>query len=329
MKVDDIRPASVLVGQRAAMQADIDWLAKRQAAFVIVNCPACAAKDFENLYEKYCMQQVRCRECETQFINPRPSEEILAAFYAQSANYAYWARNIFPASKEARREKIFQPRAAYAAGLVRKAGIRNGVLVEVGAAYGQFCSEVVKTGVFSRVIAIEPTPDLAGVCRGLGIEVLESPYESVLFDTPVDFIASFEVIEHLFDPGAFMAWCHDALRPGGMVLLTCPNIAGFETLLLGRASGAVDHEHMNLFTPQSLAQLAERCGFIEIEVTTPGELDVDLVQRALKAGEIGKTDLGPLVIRLVEGANPKHLQSLIQEASLSSNMRMIARKPKS
>jgi 2-polyprenyl-3-methyl-5-hydroxy-6-metoxy-1,4-benzoquinol methylase len=327
VKVDDLRPEAAMAGQRAAMQLDIDWLAARRRDFVFVACPACGADEPLSLYEKFGMPQVRCQRCETQYVNPRPTERMLADFYAQSANYAYWARHIFPASKDVRRERLFRPRAQLAGDVVRRAGISKPVLVEVGAAYGQFCSEALATNAFSKVIAIEPTPDLAQVCRDLGIDVLESPYEDVTFDAPVGIIACFEVIEHLFDPKRFLSWCHASLQPGGIVLLTCPNSAGFDTLLLGSASSAVDHEHLNLFTPQSLALLAQRCGFEIIEVSTPGELDVDLVRRAVADGEVDRNHLGPLISRLIENADPAQLQVVIRDAGLSSNMRLIARRP--
>lgn len=327
MKVADIRPDDVMKGQEAAMQADIDWLVARRDSFVHVLCPACGTDDATVLYEKYGMRHVCCRSCCTQYADPRPDKQTLDEFYASSVNYAYWARHIFPASKESRREKLHRPRAELIKQLAAEHNLGKGGLLEVGAAYGVFCEEVRSTGIFSRVIGIEPTPDLAQICRDAGIEVIEDSYENVHLDMPVDIIASFEVIEHLFDPGTFLRWCHDMLHPGGFVFLTCPNIAGFEPLLLGKASGAVDHEHINLFTPESLRLLAGRSGFIDIEITTPGELDVELVQHALAEGLVSDANIGPVVKRFLERSDPGRLQALIQEAHLSSNMRMIARKP--
>ena len=330
MKVNDIRPDDVMAGQQAAMQADIDWLAARRDRFVKVSCPACGADDCDTLYEKYGMSHVGCRACGTQYVNPRPDAATLRAFYASSANYAYWAKHVYPASKAARREKIFRPRAEIVVRVARERGVCHGVLLEVGAAYGLFCDEIRKTGVFARIIGIEPTPDLAHVCRGLGIETIESSYEDARIDSPVDVVVNFEVIEHLFAPAAFARWCHGVLKPGGYLVLTCPNIAGFETILLGRASTAVDHQHLNLFTPDSLTRLVRRCGFEAVEVTTPGRLDVELVQRGLADGRVTDEDLGPLWTRLLRCEDDtvhERLQLIVQDAKLSSNMMLVARRP--
>ncbi len=327
MKVDEIRPDEVMVGQAAAMNQDVDWLAARRSRFVEVHCPACGKRDFEPLYEKYGMVQVRCRNCATQYANPRPDAETLRAFYATSANYAYWAKHVFPASGDARREKIFRPRAEIVRRLVESHGLVSGTLVEVGAAYGLFCDEIRRLDLFDRVIAIEPTPNLADICRGMGIETIESSFEAVTMETAADFIASFEVIEHLFDPSGFLAWCHRTLGAGGHLLLTCPNIEGFETIVLGRGSGAVDHEHVNLFTPRSLSLLLERQGFEVVEATTPGELDVELVQRAIAEGTIDAADLGPFLVRCIENGRAGPFQEFLRRAGLSSNMMVLARKP--
>lgn len=327
MKISEIRPDSLMAGQEAAMQKDIDWLADRRDTFVDVPCPGCGSSECDPLYEKYGMRHLLCGSCGTQYVSPRPTAETLGAFYAGSENYRYWAREIFPASREKRRAAIFQPRAAIVADLVRRHRIEGGVLVEVGAAHGLFCDEIRKLGLFDRLVAIEPTHDMATECRALGFDTIEAPWEKVRLDQLAQVMAAFEVIEHLFDPGAFLRWCHANLVADGHVLFTCPNIAGFETLLLGRASGAVDHEHINLFTPESLCRLIEASGFAVIQCTTPGELDVEIVRRALDAGEVNEVVLGPVLSRLVRHSDPevwKCLQDLLKRAGLSSNMMVLA-----
>jgi len=202
-------------------------------------------------------------------------------------------------------------------------------MVEVGAAHGLFCEEIRKLALFEHIVAIEPTPALAQECRELGFDTIESPWERVVLERPASLIANFEVIEHLFDPAAFLRWSHANLVAGGHVLVSCPNIEGFETLLLGAASGAVDHEHLNLFTPSSLSLLAGRCGFKVASLTTPGELDVELVRRALDAGDVGAEAVGPVLSRLIrhpDASVPATLQALVHRAGLSSHMVLLGQK---
>jgi len=330
MKVDDIRPDQLMAGQAAAEAADIDWLRHHREEFVGVACPACGSEQRTALYEKKAMPQVRCDICKTQYASPRPTPELLAEFYASSKNYAYFAEHIFPASKEARRQNLFKPRAEMVAALTKRFGVSGGTLIEVGAAYGFFCDEIRKLNVFDRIVGIEPTPNLAEICRDQGIDIIESPYEKIVLDEKASVIAHFEVIEHLFNPSDFLKWCFDSLAPGGLMVATCPNIAGFESVTLGEESNAVDHEHINLFSPQSLCLLLEKQGFKILEVSTPGRLDIDLVRRAVQGGRYPAKNLDPIIEQLIfcqdEAVQDRFLK-VLQDANLTGNVMAVAKRP--
>src|SRR3546814_212048 len=326
MKVADIRPDALMAGQQAAMLRDIATLLDRRAEFVAVPCPACGRDAPTVLYEKYGMTHNRCAACRTQYISPRPSSAVLRDFYEASENYAYFAAHIFPASAETRRERLFRPRARTVADLARASRIERPSLVEVGAGYGLFCEEVAATGAFGRIVGIEPTPDLAGICRAKGMKGIEAPVEESEMAEPFDILAAVEVVEHLFDPAAFLECCRRLVRPGGWVLFTCPNIHGLDTITLGHASGAVDHEHLNYFHPPSMALLLERCGFAEVSVTTPGRLDVDLVRRALAGGIVRRSDLGAFLVHVLEQEGPDTdalLQRFVRAPGLSLNRKSV------
>jgi 2-polyprenyl-3-methyl-5-hydroxy-6-metoxy-1,4-benzoquinol methylase len=326
MKINDIRPDDVMADQAAAVEKDINWLKDRKDLFVKVPCPACGISDEVEMYEKFTMNHVCCKSCNTQYVNPRPPENMLAEFYSNSANYEYWAKFIFPASREARREKIFKPRTEIVRKLVKEYDISSGLMVEVGAAQGLFCEEITKLDIFDEIIAVEPTPELAKECRGLGLTTIESPWEQVQLNTPAKLIANFEVIEHLYDPAAFLKWCFKNLVDDGFLILTCPNIAGFEAMILGQESSILEHEHLNLFNPDSLSLLLKKCGFSVLEVATPGELDVELVQSCLDEKRITTEEIGPFFLQCINEENASVFQTFLKDAKLSSNMMLVAKK---
>jgi hypothetical protein len=59
-------------------------------------------------------------------------------FYRDSVSSNYWAEVFFPAVAEARREKIFRPRAERLAALCEVSGLEVWRLIDMGAGYGIF-----------------------------------------------------------------------------------------------------------------------------------------------------------------------------------------------
>lgn len=317
MKENDIRPHALTQGQVAAFEKDLNWLATQFNNYVYSNCPACQSDKPTYAFEKYKHTHMICTKCETMYINPRPTPEILAEYYEKSEQYKYWNKYIFPQSKEARRKKIFIPRARKIAQLSKKYKAQ-GTLLEVGAGFGTFCEEIKRLNVFKRVIAIEPSHDLAKTCRGKGIEVIEKPVEQVTI-TNIDTVVSFEVIEHLFSPRDFLLKCKKILSPNGLLVITCPNGKGFDISVLQNLSDNVGMDHINYFNLHSLSLLVKDCGFEVLEVSTPGKLDVELVQNKVKNGEYTPI---PFIRSLLDKGDK--FQQFLAGNNLSSHMWLVA-----
>lgn len=283
----ELCPDDLLAGQEAAFARDIARLHARSAEFVTVPCPACGERDGAPRFEKFGFSFRECGDCRTIYMSPRPSVAVMADYYTNSENYAYWAKHIFPASEASRREKIHKPWLARVVDFCERFGIDRGTLLEVGPGFGTFASVATESGAFRRVVAVEPTPEMAAACRARGVDVLEARIEDAASRLePADVIVAFEVVEHLYDPAVFIAQCARVLRAGGLLVLSCPNGLGFDIETLGAKALAVDAEHVNLFNPFSLSRLLDRCGFHVLEATTPGRLDAEFVHDAALRGEI-------------------------------------------
>jgi 2-polyprenyl-3-methyl-5-hydroxy-6-metoxy-1,4-benzoquinol methylase len=330
LKEEDIRPQDLMEGQRIAALTDLGRLLSRRSEFVAVDCPACAATERTPKYTKNGISYVECPRCRTFYVSPRPAPAVLDWFYRDSPNYAYWNKYIFPASEAARRQHIFRPRVDRLLEICSKYGVRTDALLEVGAGFGTFCSELNARGVFKRVVGVEPTPGLAATCRERGIEVIEKPVEHIDAGQAGEFdvVASFEVIEHLFQPSEFIGHMHRLLRPGGVMMLTCPNGQGFDIETLGPLSTTVDHEHLNYFNPASLSDMLARAGMQVLESFTPGRLDAELVRNQALAGAY---DLRaqPFLQRVLVDEWDQHgtaFQEFLVSRGLSSNLWIVARK---
>jgi len=326
LRETDIRPDELMAEQARCFAADVAWLVERRERFVHAGCPACGGDSSAHEWTKYDLEYVRCGRCATVYMEPRPEPALLEEYYASSENYEYWNEVVFPASEDARREKVFGPRARRVVEIAKRHG-RAGTLVDVGAGFGTFCEEVKRTDAFAGVIALEPEPHLAQTCRDKGLEVIESPVERADLDG-VDVVTNFEVIEHLFSPREFVARCADLLPPGGLFVVTCPNVRGFDIAVLGAGSGTVDVEHLNYMHPGSLGGLLEAEGFEVVETQTPGRLDAELVRKRLLAGDAdlaGQPFLEQVLVDAWERAG-EAFQDFLVTAGLSSNMWLVGRR---
>lgn len=326
---EDIRPEYLKADQAGLLASDIKMLLSYKKRFVKVACPACENGSSRKMFTKYGLRYVKCEKCGTVYVNPRPTPEILEKYYSASKNYEYWNNYIFPASESARREKIFKPRVKKLVEFCRRYGLRPKTLLEVGAGFGTFCEEAARVKFFRRIIAVEPTPGLAETCRKKGIEVIEKPVEKVkLKGLSVDIVASFEVIEHLFYPSGFLRSCASLLSKGGLIILTCPNVKGFDVDVLGKLSATFDNEHLNYFHPESLSWLLERSGFEVVDIATPGRLDAELVRKAALGGKVdlsGRPFLKRVLLDRWDETG-RSFQDFLADNLLSSHMWIVGRK---
>ncbi len=307
---------------------DLAELLRRGDEFVTVNCPACTRAGFSVAFVKNHFRFVTCDQCDTLYINPRPPYEMLKKFYENSRYMRFWNEKLFPQTEDERRKLIFGPRARRVVELCREHGANTGTLLDVGAGFGTFCEELGRLKVFGQIFAIEPSHGLAATCRERGLYVIESPVEEVDL-AQVDVITNFELIEHLFDPAAFLKACHRLLVPGGLFILTTPNIKGFDLAILKELSANIDGpEHLNYFHPQSLTHLLKRNGFEVLERLTPGKLDAELVRKKILNGELrlAPQDFVKQIIVDEWDRVGDAFQRFLADNCLSSHLWVVARK---
>jgi hypothetical protein len=143
----------------------------------------------------------------------------------------------------------------------------------------------------------------------------------------VAFATAFEVLEHLFDPSAFLKAVKRSLVPDGVLLLTTLTVTGFDIQVLWEYSKSVyPPHHINLLSVNGTRQLMERNGFEVMEITTPGELDVDIVRNMLR--ESPELKIPRFVRRIIDAPEDvrSDFQSFLKRNGLSSHMRVIAKR---
>jgi len=113
---------------------------------------------------------------------------------------------------------LAQHRAAYKFAIERA---RGGRVLDLGCGTGYGTRELADAGV--RVIGVDRVPPVAASRGGsagfLRADLNEMPVAAASFDL----VVSFQVIEHLEDPRAYLNAMRELVRPHGEVLITTPN----------------------------------------------------------------------------------------------------------
>ncbi|MBI3693966.1 MAG: class I SAM-dependent methyltransferase [Acidobacteria bacterium] len=327
MKEQEIRNREAFVHYLRLVREDIANYFPDSEQFRTAPCPACGALEHTAEFAKAGFEYVACRACSTLFVNPRPAAAPLREFYLRSPSSRYWVEGFFLPVAEARREKIFRPRARQIAGQLP--ALARETIGDIGAGFGLFLEELRILWPHARMIAIEPSAEMAAICRSKAIEVLETTVEDLEGqESRFGLLTAFELLEHLYQPRALVEKAWRLLRPGGRLLATTLNGQGFDIQVLWEQSKSVfPPHHLNFLNPRALAGLCESAGFVVEEVSTPGQLDWDIVEGAI-ANDSATTDrIWRLLARNGSERCKREFQAWLSRHGLSSHMRILARKP--
>ncbi len=327
MKESDIRNRSVFNRYLEMVDSDVSVFFKDHFLFEKMSCPGCQGTNCPSVMKKLGFTYTRCIECGTLFVNPRPPLSDLIRFYSESPSSRFWVTDFFMPVVEARRKKIFQPRARYIADFFNSQ--KDWIIGDIGAGFGLFLEELRALWPENRFVAVEPSPEMAQICRGKKLEVISKAIEEVPENKwKFDLLTCFELFEHLHDPRRFMKKLLHLLKPGGTLLLTTLNGNGFDIQILSEKSKSLTPpHHLNFLTPHSIGKLLRETGFDITEISTPGELDWDIVEGMRRDENI---DLGPFWNQVYYEVSPEgkqQLQSWIRSNGLSSHMRVLAKRP--
>jgi len=117
------------------------------------------------------------------------------------------------------------------------------------------------------------------------------------------------------------------LKPGGHLVISGLGVDGFDIQVLWDKSKSISPPyHLNFLSVLGFEMLFKRLGFQDIQVDTPGQLDLDIVVNALKEdSSIGSDRVVRLLLRR-NGGELANFQEFLVENRLSSHCRIFAKK---
>lgn len=186
------------------------------------------------------VRNVVCRDCGFAFVSPVPTEESLSEYYADC--YSFWRGEAIEFSVENR------------LALLRRNIVPGSrpLFVEIGSNATEPFQQAL-----SEYVGEYRCAELNNDCAS-DFESLQS-----LQPASVDILSAYFVLEHVTNPGEFLAQAARTLKEQGLLVIEVPNLYIYPI----NPAGIVWYEHTNHFSPRTLAAIAAGQGLELVEVS--------------------------------------------------------------
>lgn len=232
-------------------------------------CPACGEANFRTLFsatdrlfatteDEFLI--VECRQCRLIRLMPWPEPQKLHQYYPPD----YWfdpAASAADSLAEAWRRLAIQDHVRFARRALRELP-PDSLVLDVGCGGGLFLRELHLPE--HRAFGLDFSLDAASVAwSSNGVPVAcgaltRAPFRPASFGL----ITMFHVLEHLYDPTAYLDAARELLIPEGRLVIQVPNAGCWQFLLFGAAWNGLDvPRHLIDFRESDLEMLLDAAGF--------------------------------------------------------------------
>ena len=253
-----------------------------------------------------------CQSCAALYLNPRPTAESIGRTYSSYYTHSKVSKSLFQYLKARVRNEYFShvlnvslsPRLSLPRclswlllplnrvvvedfGLSILAKSARGKVLDVGCGEGKMLQLAEQMGWDG--IGLELDPEAVQSSRRLGLKVLHGGCDSLdNYPSHFDCIIFSHVLEHLHDPIEALIKIKNALKPGGVLLLSCPNSMSSAGEYFGRYwRGLEAPRHLAIPALHFLRQHLSAMGFSVEQRTLNGypsiQASMDIKKKALPA----------------------------------------------
>jgi SAM-dependent methyltransferase len=229
-------------------------------------CTLCGSSTSEPFFVKDGYELRRCCDCGLVWVANPPGPEDLARLYSYSSGYARESTTAPHALRRVQRWAVSHLE------VLDRHRRPPGRLIDVGCSNGYFLEAATGRGWEAEGIDVNEDSVRVAVSRNLKARLgtlEDADFAAGSFDA----VTLWDVIEHVPDPVRTLGLARSLLAPGGVLLLSTPNVTGLFPRLsypLGRRTGYWPHveprQHLFQFSERTITRLLDRTGLRTVEV---------------------------------------------------------------
>jgi len=281
-----------------------------EAGFECVACNLCQRTVTRPFTQREGMQVVQCVKCQLVYVNPRRDADAIYQHYNsdQSSRIQYYL-DVEIADRRTFTEILH---------LAEQLLPQRGTLLDIGPNIGT-CLTLARSRGW-ETYGVEINAEAVRYCREKrGLNVIAGALNAHTYsENTFDIVLMGDVIEHLRDPLGLMCVVSSILKPGGVVIISTPNIAE----RAARVLQITPAEHLYYFSPATMSDLLQKAGLDIIGVKC-----LDRYHNITAMTH--STTFGGLFQKLAPIFNLAHrvVGDLVVKLPLRENLIAIARKP--
>jgi 2-polyprenyl-3-methyl-5-hydroxy-6-metoxy-1,4-benzoquinol methylase len=240
-----------------------------QERTVAIACNLCRQDRATAFLEDDSYTFVRCQNCGLVYQNPQPVFADLRKRYSQGY-FQYEIdneANFFHLMRLGMGDIGFENLAA-------ESPARNHTFLDIGCATGMLLESMRESG--WTVGGVDLTPESAAYGREhRALDIYAGTLEEAALPAESQSVVHFShVIEHVPDPSAFLREVARVMEPGGLVLVTTPNVRGLQARMFGNRWRSAIADHVYLFNKRTLRRSLDEAGLAPQRLVTWGGLAV-------------------------------------------------------
>jgi len=275
---EEARPTAAYARLRHLANESARLILKDKRTFIDVPCPACTSEVSSDAFSLFGYTYRECSVCGTVYITPRPSPESMERYLLQSPLAKFRLSKTFQKERLEYIRDLAIKRADWIVSLCNASRLSASLpVIDIHERYPELVTSLtdkLSGPIFSvmPLMTVDQTDDRVSIFNNLE-EIAKATAQVV---------TCFDVFEHIFSPSVTVKNIHDVLAPRGLFALTTRSGSGFDIQVLwDKIDTIFPLEHINLISVAGMRILLENQGFELIELSTPGQLDIEVVKRKL------------------------------------------------